>query len=147
MSTLHRSRKAELRYRDYLKHHVHAKNICVFCDIEEGSSQIIKEYTLFRVITNAFPYTLWDSCTVTEHSMIVPIQHVQSMSKFTKQEFIEYDRIVAAYEKNGYDIYTRGASSSMKSIPHQHTHLIKTDNKKIKSLFYIDKPLVHKIVK
>lgn len=145
MSTLHRDRKGELVYRDYLKNIVHAKKICVFCEIKKGSDQIVKEGKLFRVIINAFPYTLWDSCTVTEHLMIVPKRHIHSISKFTKEEIDEYHRIGASYEKKGYDLYSRGLSSNMKSIPHQHTHLIKTDGVKIKGLLYKEKPLIHKI--
>lgn len=145
MSTLHRDRKGELVYRAYLKNTVYAKDICVFCEIKKGSDQIVKEGKLFRVIINAFPYTLWDSCSVVEHMMIVPKRHIHSINKFTKDEIEEYHRITASYEKNGYDLYSRGLSSSMKSIAHQHTHLIKTDGIKIKGLMYNEKPLVHKI--
>lgn len=145
MSTLHRDSKGELVYREYLKNHVHAKGICVFCEIKKSSSEIARNYSLFTIVTNAFPYTLWDSCTVIEHMMIVPVRHIESMSKFTNKEAEEYHEIASEYEKDGYDLYARGLSSNMKSIPHQHTHLIKTDGQKINGLVYVEEPLVHKI--
>jgi diadenosine tetraphosphate (Ap4A) HIT family hydrolase len=146
MSTLHRDRDGELIYREYLKNHGAANNICVFCDMEGGNSEILEDDSLFRVITNAFPYTLWDSCTVTEHLMVVPIRHIESVSKFTKEEAARYHEITAKYESKGYDAYARGLSSTMKSVLHQHTHLIKTDGKKIKGLVYVEEPLVHKVL-
>ena len=145
MSTLHRDSKGELIYREYLKNHVLAKNICVFCEIKKGSSEIVTKYSHFNVVTNAFPYTLWDSCRVTEHMMIVPLRHIESTSKFTPEEVAEHHAISSDYEKKGYDLYARGLSSNMKSIPHQHTHLIKTDGKKINGLVYVEEPLVHRI--
>ena len=78
--------------------------------------------------------------------MVVPKRHVYSVSSFTKDEIAQYHKITAQYEKKGYDLFSRGVSSTMKSIAHQHTHLIKTDGKKIKGLIYIEKPLVHKIL-
>ncbi len=148
MSTLHRKREGEMTYRKYLKTHVHAKDICVFCEIVKGNSseQVIKTYRHFFVAVNTFPYTLWDSCTVTEHLMVVPKRHIKSTSSFTKDEVQEHHKITASYEKDGYDLYSRGASSTMKSIAHQHTHIIKTNGKKIKALLYIEKPLVHKTI-
>ncbi len=145
MSTLHRDSEGEKIYRDYLKNHVHAEGICVFCEIKKGSSEIVKTYPLFNIVTNAFPYTLWDSCSVTEHMMIVPARHIESMSSFTLDEVAEYHLIASDYKKKGYDLYARGLSSNMKSILHQHTHLLKTDGNKIHGLVYIEEPLVHKI--
>jgi diadenosine tetraphosphate (Ap4A) HIT family hydrolase len=147
MSTLHRSRKGELTYRKYLKNHVHAKKICVFCEIEKNGDEVIKKYPFFMVITNAFPYTIWDSTMVAEHLMVVPRRHIESMSKFTKEEIAEYHKITSEYENNGWDIYTRGVSATMKSIPHQHTHLIKSTGQKIKGLVYVETPLIHKVIK
>lgn len=147
MSTLHRSRKAEKTYVNYLKHHVRANDICVFCDSGSHQDMIVENYSLFRVIKNKFSYTLWDSSTVTEHLMVVPIRHVPSLSDLTTEEIVEYHQITSKYEDNGYDVYTRGAHSNMKSVVHVHTHLIKTDGKKVKGLIYLDKPLIRSVIK
>jgi hypothetical protein len=147
MSTLHRSRKDEQRYAKYLKHHVHANDICVFCEIDSHQDQIVKEYPLFRVLVNKFAYSVWDSSTVTEHLIVVPIRHIPSLSDFTPEEVIEHHQITSEHEDNGYDVYTRGAHSNMKSVIHVHTHLLKTDGKKIKGLIYLQKPLIRSVIK
>lgn len=143
VSTLHRNRSEELEYRRRLKSRKGNQAGCVFCDANNPDNKIIEEYALFTVINNLFPYTLWDSCKVVEHFMIVPKRHVDSVSEFNADEIAEYHTIAASYEGRGYDLYSRGRSSTMKSVPHQHTHLIKTDGVKIKGLIYHERPLIH----
>lgn len=143
MSTLHRNRSEELKYRHYLRDIKGSEGGCVFCDYTNERSSIIKEYNSFAVILNLFPYTLWDSCRVVEHYMIIPKRHIDSIAKFKEEEIVEYHSISSFYESRGYDVYSRGSSSNMKSIPHQHTHLIKTNGVKIKGLIYNEKPLLH----
>ena len=147
MSTLHRSRKDELSYRHYLKSHVQPKGICVFCELKGDDHQIIREFPQFYVIKNIFPYSVWDSSIVRDHLMIVPKRHIESTSKFSDKETLEHHKITAIYEKNGYDLYSRGVSSTMKSVQHQHTHIIKTTGEQIRGLVFMDKPFFHKIMK
>ncbi len=141
MSTLHRSKSKEVEYRQYLKELARKGVPCVFCD--ERYYEQIEEFKQFRIINNKFPYTLWDSSVVVAHFMIVPKRHIDSIADFEKKEIVEYHSIASAYERKGYDLYSRGLNSSMKSVLHQHTHLINTDGVKIKGLIYNESPLVH----
>lgn len=141
MSTIHRHRSQELKYRKHLKNNSVQKQ-CIFCAFSKKNKQFIKETTYFWEVKNIFPYTLWDSCKVIAHNMLVPKRHIISLAELQPAELKEYTKIISQKEKEGYDVYSRGKSSHMKSIPHQHTHFIKTNHKKIKRMFYNDTPLI-----
>lgn len=134
-----RSRKENKVYRTHIKN-VHKKTKCIFCDLKEGDAQFIKETKSFKIVKNAFPYSFWDNQTVIDHIMILPKKHVDSISSFTAQESIEFVDILSSYELQGYNIWARSPKSILKSVIHQHTHLIKPGNKRWKFLFYIHKP-------
>lgn len=144
MSTLHRNRKEELRYRKQIAARPKSA-ICTFCDKDNLVDEIISELKNFIIITNRFPYTLWDSSTVVEQLMVVPKRHIHSIQDFSRDEIIEHHKLTSEYEIAGYDVYARSNSSNMKSIAHQHTHLIKTNGIKIKGLIYNERPLIHVI--
>lgn len=47
---------------------------------------------------------------------------------------------ISQYEDNGYHIYARPTNSVTRSVPHQHTHLIKTSDKSVRATFFLQKP-------
>ena len=55
---------------------------------------------------------------------------------------VEYMQTIARYSGDGYSLYARHPGSIKGSMPHQHTHLIKIDEKRKKWIFYIRRPHV-----
>lgn len=137
--TTYRSRKETLRYRRYLKTAPHS---CVFCDIKKGDKDYIEQTSSFKVIVNSFPYSLWDAQTVTDHIMITPKKHVEDLSGMTLKQKGEYVDLIEKYEKRGYNMYARTPTSLVKTIPHQHTHLIKSEGRVHRFLFSLKKPYI-----
>lgn len=135
-----RSRKAEKSYK-YDRKKLPVKG-CVFCDIDSASHQMIKETANFKIIQNIYPYTYWDLQRVTDHIMVVPKCHTDTISDIKKEHAQEYLAILSEYEKQGYNIYMRAPGDSIKTVVHQHTHLIKPKGKRISILLYITKPHV-----
>lgn len=133
-----RSRKEEKEYKQYLK--LSKGNKCVFCAIDNGSDQVIESTKNFRVIKNIFPYSMWDAQNVTDHLMIIPNKHVGSIKNMVNAQKIEYVDLIDKYEQKGYNVYARAASSKIKSVIHQHTHLIKTHGSPKKFIFLIRRP-------
>lgn len=133
-----RSRKEHKAYKKYLKSDNLPK--CVFCKIQKSHNQLIKETKHFKIINNIFPYSLWDNQAVTDHLMIIPKQHTDSLANMSAEQKCEYVDLVAKYEKQGYNIYSRTPVSTVKSIPHQHTHLIKNDGQTKWLIFLLRKP-------
>jgi diadenosine tetraphosphate (Ap4A) HIT family hydrolase len=125
-----------------IRQHINKPGICVFCEYNSSPENIIRTYRHFLLIPNLFPYVLWDGCKVTDHLLLMPTRHIESLSELTAQESAEYVQIVSSLEDDGYAIYARPAGSAGKSIPHQHTHLIRIDNNRIKSLYYSYMPHV-----
>ena len=137
MST--RSQKETRIYKKYRRSFRGKKN-CVFCEINSSSNELVQEAQHFKVIKNKFPYSLWDEQSVEDHLMIVPKKHTDTLSDLTPNEAKEYVVLVSAYEKHGYNVWARAPQSTIKSVIHQHTHLIKPGKKVIKFLFYIRNP-------
>lgn len=135
-----RTRKMERHYVLHRKQLTH--DGCDFCDFAPQHTQVIKEYDHFWVVKNIFPYAVWDGCRVVEHNLVVPKRHVTSISQYDNVEKVEYMDIVSAWEGDGYCLYSRPHGGITKSMPHQHTHLIKIENKRIKSLVYNHHPHV-----
>jgi diadenosine tetraphosphate (Ap4A) HIT family hydrolase len=133
-----RRRNSQKRYNSHLKRT--KKNACEFCAFTAKSSQVIEDFSSFWVVRNIFGYDIWDGCGVEDHLMVVPKRHVDSISHFMNKEMLEYAKLLQKYESKGYSIYSRAAENITKSIPHQHTHFIKLDNKRKKALFYLRKP-------
>lgn len=139
-----RSRKEQIQYKKYLK--TVNKDVCVFCDIKKGSDQLISTTKYFKVIINIFPYSVWDGQKVADHLMVTPKKHTDSLKNMPDSQKVEYVNLIEAYEKEGYNIYARAPVSKMKSIVHQHTHLIKTEGAHKKLIVLSTKPYV-RIVK
>lgn len=88
-----------------------------------------------------FPYELWEFRDVTEHLLVVPKRHVKSLVDLTREEQHELMDIIAEYEGQNYNIYARSSDSVQRTVPlHQHTHIIKTNDKHAKTVFYSKKP-------
>lgn len=138
--TATRSRKEEKIYKNHLK--ITNRDSCAFCPINEDSDQLIEETSCFKIIRNIFAYSIWDGQQVTDHLMITPKKHTDSLAGMKTNEKIEYIDLIEKYEKQGYNIYSRAPSSAIKSIIHQHTHLIKTEGKSKRFVFLLRKPYI-----
>lgn len=136
--TATRSRKEEKDYKKYLKTINHTD--CVFCVIKKGNEQLVEETKNFKVIKNIFAYSLWDGQAVTDHMMITPKKHSDSLANMRPKEKVEYVDLIEKYEKLGYNIYARAPSSVIKSVIHQHTHLIKTEGSSKRLVLLLRKP-------
>lgn len=77
------------------------------------------------MVDNLFPYEIWDGHQVADHLMITPKRHVEGMAEFDAAERQEVIELLAKYEAQGYSIYARAPLNKQKTVPHQHTHLIK----------------------
>jgi diadenosine tetraphosphate (Ap4A) HIT family hydrolase len=119
-----RSRSDKLGYKKYLES-LTPEDGCQFCSIEQGHQQFVSDSSHFKIILNKFPYAKWDSQPVAEHLMIVPKQHTDTLRDLSFEESKEYVELISEYEHDGYNIYARTPGSNMKSVKHQHTHLIK----------------------
>jgi diadenosine tetraphosphate (Ap4A) HIT family hydrolase len=117
-------------------------SVCRFCTIKPAEDQFISATKFFNVIKNAFPYSIWDSQRVTDHLMITPKQHTDNLDVLEGAAQQEYVMLLAKYEKLGYNIYARAPSSTIKTVVHQHTHLIKTDKKTIRAVLLLRKPYI-----
>lgn len=136
-----RKRKNEKKYKQYTKQR---RNDCDFCDFTSGSSQVVKEYKDFWIVTNMFAYDIWDGLDVVDHLMVIPKRHVDSLGHFSPAESKEFLTLLSQYEAEGYSVYARSAQNISKSVTHQHTHLIKLGTKKARALVYVHKPHVLK---
>jgi len=133
-----RKRGSQRKYFNYLKN---VSEDCSFCTFSTGEySQVKERFTNFILIENAFKYDHWDGEGVSEHIMIIPKRHIESINEMIDSEANEYIKLVGLYENMGYSIYARSKHNKEKSVNHQHTHLIKLDGSHKKILFYIRKP-------
>jgi diadenosine tetraphosphate (Ap4A) HIT family hydrolase len=135
---VYRSRSAEKSYRKYLANK--DASICDFCAIQKDSDQYIAETASFKIIKNRFPYTIWDWQRVEEHIMLIPKTHHATLSDLSEGQAIEYMHLIHEYEQQGYNLYTRAPNSKVKSVVHQHAHLIKTGGPTKKFILQIEKP-------
>jgi len=137
---MYRSRKLTKAYNPNAQEKLHKvdPNACPFCD--PSTIAIEKQAEHIMVVRNLFPYQYWEFLDVSDHLMLVPKRHVTSLQQFTDEEKIEFVQMLADYEALGYNVYARAPGSTMKTIPHQHTHLIKTENKRAKAVVFFDKP-------
>lgn len=145
--TANRSRKQAKHFRREMQRAPTPKSGCVFCDITSDSAQLVKQTKHFKIIHNIFPYSLWDSQPVEDHLMIIPIKHTDTLADLNKVAAQEYVTLITEYEGKGYNVYLRAPSSTMKSVVHQHTHLIKPIERKIKLLLFIRRPYVRGLIK
>lgn len=127
--------------------HDDAGKECPFCTIEVGHPQYVQETKSLKVIKNRTPYSLWDSQGVLDHIMIVPKIHTAKLSEIGDEASVEFIRLVETYEMNGYSLYARAVNSKLRSVVHQHTHLIKLDGRQRNFLFMLRKPWYFRLSK
>lgn len=77
--------------------------------------------------------------------MIVPKQHTNKLGDLSGDAAKEFFALVEQYEEQNYNLYARSVHSTVRSIPHQHTHLIKLDGKQRKFLMMVRKPWYFRI--
>ena len=138
--TAPRSRKEKKQYDKYIA--TVDKSHCSFCMLKENGEQIVAETDSFLVVRNLFPYSIWDGQRVVDHLMVVPKQHTDTLSEFKPTTASEFLKIIGDYERQFYNVYARAPGSHMKSIVHQHTHLIKTVGLPKKFLFLLRQPYI-----
>lgn len=136
--TAQRSTKEEKLYRKYKI--VHKSTACPFCEIKIGHPQFVEETDNFMVISNRIPYSIWDGQIVKEHLMLVPKVHTDRLGGIDSKHASEYLQIINKYESEGYNMYSRAPQSKIKSVFHQHTHLLKLGGNERKFLFFMRKP-------
>ena len=117
-----------------------ANDSCPFCIILKGHPQYIEETRSLKVIRNRLPYSIWDGQGVLDHLMIVPKQHTDTLSSLSQAAATEYISLVGKYEAAGYNLYARAPSSTVKSVVHQHTHLLRLDGKQRCFIALLRKP-------
>ena len=127
-------RKDHKRYTSFPK-----PKDCSFCE-DDFTGRIHEETEHAFVTANRVAYNLWELRKVTEHLMIVPKKHVHELQQLSDEAQMDIMRFVAKYEAAGYNIYARAANNQQRSVHHQHTHLIKTANGRIRVALFIKKP-------
>ena len=120
---------------------------CPFCAMSEGHPQFVRETEYLKVIKNQRPYSLWDDQGVVDHLMIVPKQHTGKLGSLNSEASHEFIQLIDEYEEKGYSFYARALHSTVRSEPHQHTHLMKLDNKKRNFLLMARKPWYFRLSK
>jgi len=136
-----KSYKGEMYYRTVRKN-LKKSSGCGFCNFNDESKkdEIISEHENFWLVKNIFPYDIWDDQGVSDHLMLVPKRHMESIGDMNDKESLEYAKILGVYDKLGYSIYARSSSNVVKSVVHQHTHLLKLDSNEISLMIYSKKP-------
>lgn len=117
-------------------------NDCQFCNPQKYAAAIYEETEHAYVVLNRTPYDQWELRKVTDHRMILPKRHVISLSDLNPEERADIMNIIADYESQHYEVYARSPVSESRSVGHQHTHLIKTERKVHRGLFYLSKPYI-----
>lgn len=136
---MQRTRASEKRYKNYRKS---LKGVdCQFCVlVKSGGDAVIAQTKHCLIIVNRFGYDIWDGCGVKEHLMVIPKRHVVSLAELNREEKLDYMDQLTKYEGNNYSLYARSPGNTTKSVTHQHSHLIKIDNKYRRWFFYLRSP-------
>lgn len=137
---MYRNRKVQKSYTQYLKQKPAG---CDFCKLQKDThAQVVRECRNFWIISNIFKYETWDNLNVLDHLMIVPKEHVVTLSKLPKDSLEEYVNLLKEYEPQGYSIYARSSSNLIKTVPHQHTHLLKLGDRRTKIQIFLQSPYI-----
>ena len=145
--TATRSKRGVKAYKKHQKEVEPPENGCVFCNMDSSATQYIGQTKHFKIIQNIFPYSLWDSQTVLDHMLVVPIKHTDTLADITPEEAQDFVKLISKYESDGYSVWARPPGSITKSLMHQHTHLIKLSGKSIRFLLYFRKPYFRWVLK
>ncbi len=115
--------------------------------MQPGHPQFVRETKHLKVVRNRTPYSIWDSQGVLDHLMIVPKQHTDKLGHLNDEAASEFVKLIDEYEEDGYSFYARALNSTVRSVVHQHTHLIKLDGKKRNFLLMVRKPWYFRLSK
>ena len=128
-------------YRRTLKKYKERKSRsgCPFCD-DQTIENAIFENELFYIVPNLTKYDLWELHNVEDHLLIIPKSHVEELVDLEDEARISIFNKIIDYEKKGYSFYARGVGFIKRSVKHQHTHLIKVNNKKPRVAFFLSFP-------
>lgn len=120
-----RSIFTQLKYEKYKR--VNRKLTgCRFCDSASHRKRDINiDKGQLRVVSNDFPYSVWQGKKLIDHLMIVPKRHVESLLKMNDSERDELLQCIAEYEAKGYTFYLRAPADPTRSVAHLHGHLLK----------------------
>ena len=121
------------------KYRKRRSSICPFCKPETIANAIYENEHIY-IVPNLTQYDLWELYDVTDHLLIVPRRHVKALPDLNQKERLAIMEVAAEYEEKGYSVYARGKGFVQRSVDHQHTHLIKTTNKKPRFMLYLYKP-------
>lgn len=116
------------------------KNGCPFCDPSEIDYRLVGQSEHAYIIPNKAPYDVWEHHKVIDNLMVIPKRHVSHTGDLTDEELLDLMRLISKYEADGYNVYARTGSSYRRSQEHQHTHLIKIDNKPPRVSVVVTKP-------
>ena len=131
---MHHFRKTMRLYRKNLR-----QTGCPFCN-KNVTSTHVEDLSNFFIIPNKPSYDVWELHRVAEHLLLIPKRHIEQISDFTDTERTQMAKTIARYEAKGYSIYARGVKSPRRSVPHQHTHLIKIDGPQARFSIFLKKP-------
>jgi diadenosine tetraphosphate (Ap4A) HIT family hydrolase len=131
---MYHKRKTRNIYKNFPK-----PQACQFCDVAE-MKEIIEETPHARVIKNRVFYDMWELRKVVDHLMVVPQRHVRSLNELSDAERLDIMKLLGKYEAAHYNVYARSVESVGRSVPHEHTHLIKTEDTAGRALCYLQKP-------
>ncbi len=112
---------------------------CPFCD-ETTVAKAVAGNEHVYLVPNIVQYDLWELHDVTDHLLVIPRRHAKTLAELSKAERQAVIDVCAEYEAKGYGIYARGNGSVLRSVTHQHTHLIKTTNKMPRLTIYLRRP-------
>ena len=134
---MHHYRKTWSNYRSQPK-----SESCQFCDPNDMNPRIVFETDHCFVIPNRVSYDVWELRDVTDHLLVIPKQHISNLAELADEARHDIMDVIAKYEASEYNIYARTATNTNRSVPHQHTHLIKTNNEVGHGLLLVRKPYV-----
>lgn len=126
----------------YARHNAGDKKLttCTFCAGLGKRNTIVDDGKTMCIIPNRVSYDIFEGRKVTDHLMVIPKRHLESFGEYTDEEKLEMLTMTAKYEEDGYNVYARGWGNISRSVEHQHTHLIKTDDRCTKAIFFVCKP-------
>ncbi|MBF1032320.1 MAG: hypothetical protein HXL00_01010 [Candidatus Nanosynbacter sp.] len=134
-----RDRATAKRYSDdSQREHGKGRAFCTL--VRDGGAQVVEARQHCLVIKNRYPYDNWDNYGVIDQLMVIPRRHVVAFHELLPEEQQCCLTAITEYEAKGYSFYGRAPSAISKSIGHQHTHLIKIDDKQKNVMIYLRKP-------
>jgi diadenosine tetraphosphate (Ap4A) HIT family hydrolase len=136
-----RSRKEQVRYTKKQKKEPPSK-VCPFCSLDREPENIVETSGNFIVVRPAAKYRYWDEQDVADHLMLVPKLHTESLKNLPAEAGAEFLELLGKYEAEGYSVYARTPAANSKTVPHQHTHLIKVQGKSKKFMLHLKKPYI-----